>query len=393
MKTQYANTLFSSVWSKMSKNQKRLFLIGMCATMAPTTIGCMSSEAKDNNGANLTYSDNTLGDGDDDISQLYIVTVKEADTLGEIAIEYNTTIEKIVELNNILDPNVIQVGQTLKVYGHKTEKIYDVNNNSFANKIGSQGYAKGIDISAVGQSRMDLNAVLNQNDIDFVMVRLGYFISQSKMDVNGDGVDDLFDKYAEACAKNDVPMGVYFWPSLENINSAVTETRTVLNKLEDLKNRYGLRLEMPVCLDLELEKDGGGKVVERLAKADKDAIVALQYMIETLEASGYYVMIYTGNHCLGSSTEYRQLIESLDVDTWIPRYLTANVVNFSDVPNVSNELNYSGSTSIKQYTQTGRVNGYNGNVDLDVCYLDFPKIIKSRGLNGWNEVQVKGLSN
>ena len=167
MKTQCTDSFLKRIWSKLSKNQKRLFLISMCSTMTPT-IESMASDTQNHIGTSLTYSDNELDDNDD-LCQLYYVTVSEGDTLGDIAVEYNTTVAKIVEMNNIQNPNLIQVGQVLKVYGYKAEKVYDVNNNSFANKINSQGDAKGIDVSAVGQSKMDFNA---------------------------DGIDDLFDKYA-----------------------------------------------------------------------------------------------------------------------------------------------------------------------------------------------------
>lgn len=42
-------------------------------------------------------------------------TVKKGDTLWKIAKEYNTTIDELVELNNIKDPDLIITGQVLKI--------------------------------------------------------------------------------------------------------------------------------------------------------------------------------------------------------------------------------------------------------------------------------------
>lgn len=42
-------------------------------------------------------------------------TVKKGDTLSEIAEKYNTTVDKLVSLNNIKDKNKIYVGQKLRV--------------------------------------------------------------------------------------------------------------------------------------------------------------------------------------------------------------------------------------------------------------------------------------
>ena len=42
-------------------------------------------------------------------------TIEWADTLSEIAIKYNTTVDKLVELNNIENPDLIYVGDKLRV--------------------------------------------------------------------------------------------------------------------------------------------------------------------------------------------------------------------------------------------------------------------------------------
>lgn len=41
------------------------------------------------------------------------ITIRYGDTLSELAIEYNTTVERLVELNNIANPNLIYAGATL----------------------------------------------------------------------------------------------------------------------------------------------------------------------------------------------------------------------------------------------------------------------------------------
>ena len=39
--------------------------------------------------------------------------------------------------------------------------------------------------------------------------------------------------------------------------------------------------------------------------------------------------------------------------------------------------------SIWQYSSKGHIDGIVGNVDLDICKVDFPKIIKGVHLNGY----------
>lgn len=49
-------------------------------------------------------------------------TVKKGDTLGKIAIAFNTTIEELARLNNIANVNLINVGQVLKIKEKVKEK-------------------------------------------------------------------------------------------------------------------------------------------------------------------------------------------------------------------------------------------------------------------------------
>ena len=40
---------------------------------------------------------------------------------------------------------------------------------------------------------------------------------------------------------------------------------------------------------------------------------------------------------------------------------------------------------IWQYSHTGKINGINTNVDLNYGYIDYPKSMKTAGLNGFNK--------
>ena len=47
--------------------------------------------------------------------------------------------------------------------------------------------------------------------------------------------------------------------------------------------------------------------------------------------------------------------------------------------------NYSGDYGMWQYSDKGRMDGINANVDLDYCYLDYPAEIKKAKLNGFSD--------
>ena len=49
------------------------------------------------------------------------------------------------------------------------------------------------------------------------------------------------------------------------------------------------------------------------------------------------------------------------------------------------QLNYSGSVGMWQKSSTGRISGINSNVDMNECYVDYPKQIKADGKNGFEK--------
>ncbi|MDD5923281.1 MAG: LysM peptidoglycan-binding domain-containing protein [Clostridia bacterium] len=67
-------------------------------------------ESTSNPSAGETSNDDKIDDNS------YIVyTVKKGDTLSEIALKYSTTVEKLAKDNNISNPNLIYVGQKIKI--------------------------------------------------------------------------------------------------------------------------------------------------------------------------------------------------------------------------------------------------------------------------------------
>ncbi|MFR8294887.1 MAG: LysM peptidoglycan-binding domain-containing protein [Ruminococcus sp.] len=55
------------------------------------------------------------------------------------------------------------------------------------------------------------------------------------------------------------------------------------------------------------------------------------------------------------------------------------------VAEYGSRCNYGGTYGMWQYSSTGRVSGISGNVDMDICYVDYPAKIKAAGLNGFKK--------
>lgn len=58
------------------------------------------------------------------------IIIQRGDTLSELALKYNTTVARLVELNNIANPNLIYAGQTLIVPSGETIEESDGNSTS-----------------------------------------------------------------------------------------------------------------------------------------------------------------------------------------------------------------------------------------------------------------------
>lgn len=64
------------------------------------------------------------------------IKVSKGDTLSNIAIRYNTSIEEIVELNKIRNRNLIYIGEKLKIYESKYNNIGETNHYIYTVKRG-----------------------------------------------------------------------------------------------------------------------------------------------------------------------------------------------------------------------------------------------------------------
>ena len=90
--------------------------------------------------------------------------------------------------------------------------------------------------------------------------------------------------------------------------------------------------------------------------------------LKKVESAGYFVGLYGSASSLTTHT-------ADDIKSWYTIWLAHWV----------DKTNYSGAYGIWQHSEKGKVAGINGNVDLDICYKDFPIIIKGKGMNGWEK--------
>lgn len=187
------------------------------------------------------------------------------------------------------------------------------------------------------------------DSVDGVILRIGYRATVSK----GIGADKKFvDNYQNAKAQG-IPVGCYFFSAALTVSEAVEEAEYVLEVLEE----NDCVLNMPVYFDMETE--------DQVALSASAATAIARAFCEKIESGGYYSGIYCNKFFARDELNADQLS---DYHFWIAQYASA--------------CTYDGPYGMWQYSETGSVPGIKGNVDLNYCYYDYPKIIKELGMSG-----------
>ena len=202
---------------------------------------------------------------------------------------------------------------------------------------------RGIDVS-VHNGAIDWRRVKNAG-IDFAILRAGYgkVVSQK---------DKKFEENYNGAKAAGIPVGAYWYSYARTVDEARQEAETCISILRSKQFEY------PIFFDVE------EKATLNTGKANCSAMI--RAFCEVLEKAGYWVGLYTSRSVLGTHIED-------DINTryalWAAEWGAG--------------LNYSGSVGIWQYSDKGKVDGINGYVDLDEGYVDYARIVKEKGLNGF----------
>ena len=205
---------------------------------------------------------------------------------------------------------------------------------------------RGIDVSS-HQGVINWEEVKSQ--IDFAIIRCGYAGDLKAYD------DKQFIYNATECTRLGIPFGVYLYSYAQNVENAKSEVAHTLRLVKDFKLTY------PIFYDVEDPQYQAGLSNELLTE------ICNTYCSE-IEAAGYYVGIYS------SLNWFRTKLNSptLDrYDKWVAQWNSIDQADFTH--------------GMWQYSSDGSIIGITGRVDMDIAYYDYPEIIKSAGLNGFQK--------
>lgn len=210
---------------------------------------------------------------------------------------------------------------------------------------------KGIDISAC-QPLIDWDKLATETQ--FILLQIGG-------GTNKRGVDAKFEEYYAKAKEKGIPVGGYWFIHAMNEAEAIEEADICLKLMK------GKQFEFPIWLDLErpAQFELGAEKVSAIIRA----------FLDRVERCGYWVGLYTNSSSL--KTHIADDIKKR-YSIWVAHWGV-------DKPA------YTGEYGIWQYSEKGTlnsikpVNGKAVTVDLDYCYIDYPKTIKAKGLNGFGQ--------
>lgn len=99
--------------------------------------------------------------------------------------------------------------------------------------------------------------------------------------------------------------------------------------------------------------------------------------------NGYFPAVYTNHNWLINHWHTEKLTTLYDI--WYARYpLDNDGVSHFTFEDWDYVPSYAGEYGMWQFTEHGRIDGIKGDVDMNMCYKDYPSHIKKYGYNGFD---------
>lgn len=199
----------------------------------------------------------------------------------------------------------------------------------------------GIDVS-VYQKQIDW-AKVEQSGVEFVMLRAGfghYNPDKSQQDAN-------FAANIQGAHAAGLKVGAYHFSYAMTPDEARAEAEFCLSILEPYRDL----IDYPIAFDIERE--------EQQALSEQELTAIVRAFCEPVREAGYTPIIYTYDSWLQSHPGWEKLQE---YDIWAANWATAPKSDFDPI--------------MWQYTNKGRVDGIDANVDLNHAFADYEKGVK-----------------
>lgn len=189
----------------------------------------------------------------------------------------------------------------------------------------------GIDIST-WQGIVDFDK-LKEAGVEFVFIRVGWgYQGEYKL-------DKQFERNISEANRVGIPAGIYFYSYASTPEESINDALWVVEQLK------GYKVDLPIAYDWE-DWDAFNDYNVSFYGLTHTAEVFL----DTVGMFGYDGLLYS------SKTYLEKIWLDIDYEIWLAHY--------------TSKSNYKGEYRFWQLCNNGRVDGINGDVDIDIMYLD-----------------------
>lgn len=216
----------------------------------------------------------------------------------------------------------------------------------------------GIDIS-VHNGNVNVKQVKDAG-YQFIFIRAGY---------GKNNIDQRFESNARACINSNMPLGIYWFSYAYSLEMARQEAKYAIEAVKKYKSIC------PIAYDLEYDsvryaRTKGVEITKALATE------MAKIFLEEVENAGYIPILYTNNVY---EMNYFDM-EQFKCDIWYARYKS----NIS-----SKEKEHA---SIWQKSNTGKVPGISGKVDINEFYLELEQLEAETDESNYNIININILN-
>lgn len=227
-----------------------------------------------------------------------------------------------------------------KVFGEKISRVSNFTDKTYDVPSDINVY-DGIDVSK-WEDTINWTRV-KQDGVDFAFIRVGHRGTSSGALYE----DPMFHTYMEGAAEAGIPVGVYVYSQALTQEEAVAEAEFALERVKNYN------VQFPIVMDYEYYTTGSGRLdTANLSRTQKTQNVLA--FCNTILNAGYQPMMYANKSFLSDDVYADEISEVSPV--WLAHYTT--------------NTSYSGSYDYWQYSESGRVDGINTDVDCNFYFTE-----------------------
>jgi len=280
-------------------------------------------------GTNIDLTKKILcGDNYDNNPNCYVEGEYDLNTVGD----YNLVFKAIDNSGNIEEQPF-----TLKVYepvennqSIEQEKTYTYFEDVIK-KYKNENTKIGLDVSS-WQGDIDFEKIKNAG-VEFIIIRVGGTIG-----TNGEYfLDKKFTYNIEQANKYDIDVGIYFYSYANSPIHAKRDAKWVLKQIKDYE------INLPIAFDWEEWSSFNEYSLSFFGLTSM-----AEEFLNTIEDAGYEGMLYS------SKTYLEKIWLPTEYDIWLAHY--------------TDQTDYQGKYKFWQICDNGKIDGINGNVDINIMY-------------------------